>query len=166
VAELRAAIRSADAVLFWTPEYAGSLPGSVKDLLDWTVGGGEMYGRPVAWINVSTRGPGGAAGAHQTLRTVLGYTGSDVVEAACAHIPVAREAVGPDGAVPDPALRGQVAAAVEALAAHVRSRRGGAGDGRAGPPPVTRPGEPGQSAGPADPARGGGVHGRSRSAFT
>ena len=39
VADLRARIAAADAVLFCTPEYAGALPGSFKNLLDWTVGG-------------------------------------------------------------------------------------------------------------------------------
>ena len=36
---MRAAIAAADAVVFCTPEYAGTLPGSFKNLLDWTVGG-------------------------------------------------------------------------------------------------------------------------------
>jgi chromate reductase, NAD(P)H dehydrogenase (quinone) len=57
VADLRRRLAEADAVLFCTPEYAGSLPGSFKNLLDWTVGGGETYGKPVAWINAS-RPPG------------------------------------------------------------------------------------------------------------
>lgn len=51
VAALRSAIAEADAVLFCTPEYAGALPGSFKNLLDWTIGG-EIYQKPVAWINV------------------------------------------------------------------------------------------------------------------
>ena len=41
-AELREGIAAADALLFCTPEYAGTLPGSLKNLLDWTVGGGEI----------------------------------------------------------------------------------------------------------------------------
>ena len=44
VRELRERIAAADALLFCTPEYAGTLPGSLKNLLDWTVGGGEMDG--------------------------------------------------------------------------------------------------------------------------
>src|ERR1700735_5622116 len=36
-AELRERIAAADALLFCTPEYAGTLPGSLKNLLDWTV---------------------------------------------------------------------------------------------------------------------------------
>ncbi|CAN5533069.1 hypothetical protein BH24ACT24_BH24ACT24_00570 [soil metagenome] len=47
VADLRAQIGSADALLFSTPEYAGALPGSFKNLFEWTVGGGETYGMPV-----------------------------------------------------------------------------------------------------------------------
>ena len=65
VAELRAAIRDADALCFSTPEYAGALPGSFKNLLDWTIGDdqvGSIYEKPVAWINTSPRG---AAEAHQ-----------------------------------------------------------------------------------------------------
>jgi NAD(P)H-dependent FMN reductase len=61
VAELRREIGGADAVLLCTPEYAGTLPGSFKNLLDWTVGGADLYGKPVAWINVAAanRGHGG-----------------------------------------------------------------------------------------------------------
>jgi chromate reductase, NAD(P)H dehydrogenase (quinone) len=43
VSELREEVATADGVLFCTPEYAGALPGSFKNLLDWTVGGAEMY---------------------------------------------------------------------------------------------------------------------------
>jgi chromate reductase len=46
VRDLLDIIASADAVLFSTPEYAGGLPGSLKNLLDWTVGGGQLYGKP------------------------------------------------------------------------------------------------------------------------
>lgn len=91
VADLRAQIGSADALLFSTPEYAGALPGSFKNLLEWTVGGGETYGMPVAWVNASgPAAPTGAADAHDSLRKVLGYTGSDIVEAACVRVPVPR----------------------------------------------------------------------------
>jgi putative NADPH-quinone reductase len=58
VAELRREIEGADAVLFCTPEYAGTLPGSLKNLLDWTVGGGQLYGKPVAWLTSPRRTEG------------------------------------------------------------------------------------------------------------
>ncbi|MGQ0842486.1 NADPH-dependent FMN reductase [Actinokineospora sp.] len=118
VAELRARLGEADAVLFCTPEYAGALPGSFKNLLDWSVGGGEMDGKPVAWINSSAH-LGGAAKAHESLRIVLGYTGSDIVDAACANIQVGQPAVGADGLVHDPAARAAIAAVVKNLVDHV-----------------------------------------------
>jgi NAD(P)H-dependent FMN reductase len=101
VAALRASLGEADAVLFCTPEYAGSLPGALKNLLDWGVGGGELYGKPVGWINVAAGGSAG--GAHDTLRVVLGYAGSTIVEDACVRIPVGRADLR-DGSVHEPAL--------------------------------------------------------------
>jgi NAD(P)H-dependent FMN reductase len=120
VRELRARLAASDGVLFSTPEYAGALPGSFKNLLDWTVGGGETYAMPVAWINTAgPAAPAGGANAEASLRTVLGYTGSEIVEAACMRIPVPREAIGADGLVADPAVREPLAAALRALAAAV-----------------------------------------------
>jgi chromate reductase len=121
VVALRAAIARADALLFCTPEYAGDLPGSFKNLLDWTVGGGETYGMPVAWINAaSVASPTGADDAHASLRRVLRYTGSDVVEDACVRVPVPRDAIGADGVVGDPAIRDVVTGALSALDRRVR----------------------------------------------
>ena len=71
--QLRRQIEAADAVLFCTPEYAGNLPGSLKNLLDWTVGGGQLYGKPAAWINVAPEGRG--QGAADALASVLGSVG-------------------------------------------------------------------------------------------
>lgn len=107
VAELRARIDATDAVVFCTPEYAGTLPGSFKNLLDWTVGGGEMYRKPVAWLTVAQ--PGRGDGATATLATVLGYLGTRVIEPACVRLPLTASAVGPDGLVADPEFRAGVA---------------------------------------------------------
>ncbi len=100
VQALSAAIRAADAVLFCTPEYAGTLPGSLKNLLDWTVGDGDLDGKPAGWITVA--GSGRGHGAEATLRTVLGYVGAAVVD--LPRIPVPRDAI-TDGEITDPALR-------------------------------------------------------------
>jgi chromate reductase len=121
---LRAAIRAAPAVLFCTPEYAGGLPGSFKNLLDWTVGDASprsLYGKPVAWINASSpASPTGARDAHASLATVLRYVGADVVEDACRRLPVTRDMVGTDGLVADDDVRAGLRAAIGALS----SRRG------------------------------------------
>ncbi|HEX5497356.1 MAG TPA: NAD(P)H-dependent oxidoreductase [Mycobacteriales bacterium] len=122
VAELRQGIGAADALLFCTPEYAGTLPGTLKNLLDWTIGGGEVNGTPAGWVNSSVA-PTGAAGAYATLRSVLGYAGADLVEAACAHIPVPRDALGPDGLITESALRTEIAGVLTALSDHVAGKR-------------------------------------------
>jgi NAD(P)H-dependent FMN reductase len=125
VAELRKAIAESDALLFSTPEYAGALPGSFKNLLEWTVGDAGTYDKPVAWVNTSgPAAPTGAADAHESLRKVLGYVSADIVEDACRRIPVPRAAVSDDGLIEDSEIRAQVAGALETLAAYVISRRG------------------------------------------
>jgi chromate reductase len=117
VADLRQQIAAADAVLFCTPEYAGALPGSFKNLLDWTVGGGQLYGKPVAWINVAA--PGRGEGAHASLHTVLGYVGAVVVAPACKRLAVARDTVGPDGLVGDEGVRAEIADVLGEIVQHV-----------------------------------------------
>ena len=114
VAELRAAIAGADAVLFCTPEYAGTLPGSFKNVLDWTVGGTDLTDKPVAWVKVAADAHRGD-GAHAALATVLGYVQARIVDDACRHLPVARDAVGPDGQIADPATRAAIADVLRAL---------------------------------------------------
>ncbi len=105
VADLREQIRSAHAVVFSVPEYAGALPGTFKNLLDWTIGDdrpGSIYEKPVAWINAAPRG---AAQAHEQLRQVLGYAHATIVERACVHVPVTATMIDPDGLVADAAVR-------------------------------------------------------------
>lgn len=114
VVGLRTSIAAADGVLFCTPEYAGTLPGSFKNLLDWTVGGTELTGKPVGWMRAAAD-PGRGEGAHATLATVLGYVQAVVVEAACRHVAVASGTVGPDGIIVDPGVRAGIARTLTAL---------------------------------------------------
>ncbi len=118
VAALRAALGEADALLLCTPEYAGALPGSFKNLLDWSVGGGQMSGKPIAWINVSgAAAPSGGADAHDSLRKVLGYVDADIVEDAVLRLPLSRDDVGEDGLITPDDKRAAIVSAVEALVA-------------------------------------------------
>jgi len=52
----RQAIAAADGVLIASPEYAHSLPGSLKNALDWLVGNGELYEKPVGLMSAGTSG--------------------------------------------------------------------------------------------------------------
>ena len=122
VAELRGAVRAADALLFSTPEYAGALPGSFKNALDWMIGDdkrGSIYEKPVAWINASPRG---AVHAHESLRLVLAYAHATIVEGACADVPVNNGDVDPDGLVHDSTARERITSALADLAAAAARR--------------------------------------------
>jgi chromate reductase, NAD(P)H dehydrogenase (quinone) len=97
VAELREAMREADAVLVATPEYNHSIPGVLKNALDWAsrpAGQSALTGTPAAVIGAST-GMFGAVWAQAETRKVLGALGGRVVEA---ELPVARAAeLSPNG---------------------------------------------------------------------
>jgi chromate reductase len=87
--ELREAIREADAVLVATPEYNHSIPGVLKNALDWAsrpAGQSALNGKPAAAIGAST-GMFGAVWAQAETRKVLSALGGRVVEA---ELPVAR----------------------------------------------------------------------------
>jgi NAD(P)H-dependent FMN reductase len=119
VVDLRAEIAAADGLLFCTPEYAGALPGSFKNLLDWTVGGPEMYDKPVTWINVAAEGRGEHAEA--SLRTVLGYLSTAIADQAGRRVFIARDAVGEDGTLTDTAVADELVAAAREFAETLRS---------------------------------------------
>ena len=113
VVDLRGRIAVADAILFSTPEYADAMPGSLKNLLDWTVGGFETTDKPAAWINISTTG--GATKTHESLTTVLTYTGVKMIDSACVRIPVHRDAIGANGLIDDAAVEVEILGAVTTL---------------------------------------------------
>jgi chromate reductase len=76
-------IAEADAVLIATPEYNGSIPGALKNALDWAstpFPDNSLKGKPVAVIGASTGGYGGMW-AQAELKKVLGVTGARVVGA-------------------------------------------------------------------------------------
>jgi chromate reductase len=83
VEALRAAMREADAVLIATPEYNHSIPGALKNALDWAsrpAGESALTGRPAAVVGAST-GMFGAVWAQAETRKVLGALGGRVVDA-------------------------------------------------------------------------------------
>jgi NAD(P)H-dependent FMN reductase len=121
VVELRRQIAAADGLLVCTPEYAGALPGSFKNLLDWTVGGPEMDGKPVAWINVAGEGRGN--NAEQSLETVLGYLSTRVLKPAGTRIVVSRAVIDSEGEISDADVRAEIADAVRTFAREIALTR-------------------------------------------
>jgi chromate reductase, NAD(P)H dehydrogenase (quinone) len=103
VARFRQAIAGADALLFATPEYNSSIPGVLKNAVDWAsrpLATSPLRNKPVAVIGAST-GMFGAVWAQAELRKVLGAAGARVaeVELAVGH---AHEHLDPAGRLGDP----------------------------------------------------------------
>jgi chromate reductase, NAD(P)H dehydrogenase (quinone) len=96
---LIAAIREADAILFVTPEYNGSIPGVLKNAVDWasrpTPATSALANKPVAVIGASTS-MFGAVWAQAELRKALGLAGARVLDQEVA-VPTAHEAFRDDG---------------------------------------------------------------------
>ncbi|KIM10927.1 MAG: hypothetical protein KU37_07365 [Sulfuricurvum sp. PC08-66] len=59
VQALRRAVKSADAVVISTPEYAFEIPGGLKNALDWLISSGELVDKPLSIISASTSVLGG-----------------------------------------------------------------------------------------------------------
>jgi chromate reductase, NAD(P)H dehydrogenase (quinone) len=91
VTALRDAIAGADAVFIATPEYNSSVPGQLKNAIDWAsrpLATNPLRNKPVAVVGAST-GAFGAVWAQADLRKVLAATGARVVEGevAVGHAP-------------------------------------------------------------------------------
>jgi len=76
VLAFRAEIGAADALLLAAPEYAGAIAGVVKNALDWIVGSGDLYGKPVALLSAGTSG---GVFARRDLMRTLSWQGAHVV---------------------------------------------------------------------------------------
>ncbi|PPJ22774.1 NADPH-dependent FMN reductase [Nocardia nova] len=117
VRALREQLAAADAVVFCAPEYAGLIPGSLKNLLEWTVGTADLHEKPVAWISVAA--PGRGEGAITSLRAVLGYVGAVEIESACRRITLLGTMVGPDEKAADAPVREALAESAAAIGAYL-----------------------------------------------
>ncbi|MGI5131545.1 NADPH-dependent FMN reductase [Pseudonocardia sp. CA-107938] len=122
VADMRATIAGADAVLISTPEYNGSIPGQLKNALDWA---SRPYGDSVLTgklVGVTSASPGeyGGAWAAEHLGKVLRIAGSQVVDPSFS-LPLADVAFQPGTAVlRDPAHTAALTELVAALQAAAR----------------------------------------------
>jgi len=123
VAELRDAIAGADAVLFATPEYNHSIPGQLKNALDWAsrpLATNPLRNKPVAVVGAST-GAFGAVWSQAELRKVLAAAGARVVEGDVA-VGHAQTKFDEGGGLADEDLREQLAEVVDALLTVARAR--------------------------------------------
>jgi len=121
VAALRGALASANAVLLSTPEYNSSVPGQLKNALDWAsrpFPDNALRAKPAAVIGAST-GMFGAVWAQGELRKVLQRIGADVVDREL-PVPFAHERFDASGRLADELLRQELADLVGELVAGAR----------------------------------------------
>jgi len=124
VARLNEAITSADAVLFSTPEYNSSIPGQLKNAIDWVsrpVATNALRNKPVAVVGASTGGFG-AVWAQAELRKVLSALGARVldVELPVPHAHTRFE----DGGLTDDEIRAALEGVLETLTDAAEQREG------------------------------------------
>lgn len=90
VAALRAAAAAADAALVVTPEYNGSIPGVLKNAIDWLsrpYGASDLQGKPLAVIGTAA-GRYGGSWAHDETRKSFGIAGPRVIESITLSLPI------------------------------------------------------------------------------
>ncbi len=116
VTRLRRAIAGADAILFATPEYNSSVPGVLKNAIDWAsrpFATNVLRNKPVVVVGAST-GIFGAVWAQAELRKILAATGARVLEDEL-PVPQAHLRVDEAGRLTDDELRTRLADVVYAL---------------------------------------------------
>jgi chromate reductase, NAD(P)H dehydrogenase (quinone) len=116
-------VADADALLIATPEYNASVPGALKNALDWAsrpFPGNVLTNKPVLVIGAST-GPFGAVWAQAEVRKALRASGAIVLEAELA-VGAAADAFGADGSLADPRLGSRLRRLVGDLVREVTCR--------------------------------------------
>lgn len=97
VQNFRTLIEQADGVLICTPEYVFSLPGTLKNALEWTVATTVFLGKPTALITASSSGEK----AHESLRLVMKTLGGITPDESALLIQGVRQKVDSNGTITD-----------------------------------------------------------------
>ena len=118
---LKEAVAAVDAILFVTPEYNRSIPGALKNAIDWASrpwGDNSFTHKPSAVIGISP-GKLGTAVAQQNLRSVLGYLNSPQMNAPEAYIQYEPDVFTEGGEVLDESTARFLSKFMEEFGAHV-----------------------------------------------
>lgn len=101
--ELKSAIEASDGILFVSPEYNRSIPGALKNAIDWASrpwGDNSFARKPTAIIGASP-GSIGTAVMQASMRSVLSFLDAPQLNAPEAYVTFEPDAYGPDGEVRD-----------------------------------------------------------------
>ncbi|MCE4557291.1 NADPH-dependent FMN reductase [Roseateles cellulosilyticus] len=126
VTTLREAVRAADALLIGTPEYNNSIPGVLKNGLDWlsrpSGEGAKLFGGKPTGLIGATPGGFGTVQSQDALLSVLRTFGSDFWMAGRLMVSHAGQVFDADGALVDDKVRGQLQQFMQGFAAFVQKR--------------------------------------------
>lgn len=111
VVEFRDKIQAADGVLICTPEYVFSLPGILKNALEWTVSTTVFTDKPAALITASSSGKV----AHESLLLVMKTLGVKTADESCLLIQSIKSKMTVEGNIVDSTTRENVLGLIEAL---------------------------------------------------
>ena len=120
VTRFRETIQAADGIVLSSPEYAHGVPGSLKNALDWLVGGSEMVGKPVALFDASTR----SSYAQDSLREILRTMSVHLVEEAFVGVPLLGKNLGIEEILADPGKTQPLVKALEAFKRTIEASKG------------------------------------------
>jgi len=102
VVRFKAMVEAADVLLIASPEYNHSIPGGLKNAIDWLSRGRNSLDGKVAAIFGASNGPYGTARGQIQLRYVLGVLNTLVIPQPMVYIRNGAEAFSPDGSFKDP----------------------------------------------------------------
>uniref|UniRef100_UPI00333FB701 NADPH-dependent FMN reductase n=1 Tax=Castellaniella defragrans TaxID=75697 RepID=UPI00333FB701 len=127
VSRIGAQIGQADAVLIATPEYNYSIPGVLKNAIDWLsrLSPNPLKGKPLALASASMGGLGGSR-AQYHLRQVLVFLDPMILNKPELFIAAAHEKFSPEGELTDPTARAGLVALLQALADRAAQQQAGA----------------------------------------
>jgi chromate reductase, NAD(P)H dehydrogenase (quinone) len=111
VAAFRTALKSADAVLLSSPEYAHGAPGVLKNALDWVVGSAELVDKPIALLNASSR----ATRAWSSLVETLSVMSARVIREASVTVALNGTRLDAEGIASDPQMAALLTSALQRL---------------------------------------------------
>ena len=118
VRDLRKRIGESDGVIFCTPEYVFSLPGSLKNAIDWNVSTTLFSGKPVGIIVAAASGEKAIESLHLIMTTIEAIVPDD----ACLLIKGAKGKIDENGEIRDPITREKIAKLVKALVSTIEER--------------------------------------------
>jgi chromate reductase, NAD(P)H dehydrogenase (quinone) len=111
VIKLRNQLREYDGILICTPEYAMGVPGTLKNMIDWTVSSMEFSKKPTVLITASSLGEKGHASLMETLKIIE----ADITEQMQLHIPYIKTKLNNEGQICDLITLDAVENLIEAL---------------------------------------------------